>query len=599
MTWADERHNDSREQEQLDIAYALVIDATKDTSLWLQANPSAEEQVHVLAMQERLAGLARIIERRGERRSETGDDWRWSEAVREVLSGLLKAREARGGAVGESWDRLVKRLPRELPGSKSVTKRRPTLPAPIEPVNTSGGVGWSRPEPSQIPPDFPLYYPNELKPGTAVIRSEAAEKFPHQAQILELCKYFISKMTPLFREAAETGTMKAHEALGDSGMKGLVHSWLVYNCKHGNERYQLEQEVRRSAEWREFEKAIADAQRDSGGPERLRTGVKQAEQVEFPRTQHTAPRTWKYSLSETELNSREECEKLAKTLESDGAKNLKVYSGRWERVGSRGKIILSDGEKSLCTHAIPRELLKWLIARNSQRWEWPVVIEAKLPPPAMGETQGPRDYREEIARVRPYNETQGLLRFGEAWSSVRELAEIERQLPYTHTPIELHERREKLIQILFREYPEAAEKLRLPASESATKAQNNSTAAGGRTTGANQAEKAKLTDRKNERGKRCAQIVEEVKRFKFLRLDAGKPVSEIQSENPDFLVWKVRENLSSDDRELFDHPNRWGSVANYAYGLLSKEYAKSWTTIRDWVKDYRSSERTMPHHQGQ
>jgi hypothetical protein len=95
-----------------------------------------------------------------------------------------------------------------------------------------------------------------------------------------------------------------------------------------------------------------------------------------------------------------------------------------------------------------------------------------------------------------------------------------------------------------------------------------------------------------ERGQRCAQIVNEVKEFKYLRVDRGKPVSEIQLEKPNFLVWTVRENLAEDDRDLFDHPNRWGSVVTYAYGLLGREYNRSWTTIRDWVKEWNRSQKT-------
>ena len=45
----------------------LIGDATRDTVLWLQADPSAEERSHVFAMQEQLADLDRIIARRMER----------------------------------------------------------------------------------------------------------------------------------------------------------------------------------------------------------------------------------------------------------------------------------------------------------------------------------------------------------------------------------------------------------------------------------------------------------------------------------------------------------------------------------------------------
>jgi len=100
--------------EQVSIR-GLIEDATRDTTLWLQADPSAEEQAHVLAIQERLADLARIIERRMERRGSPEDDRQWSETVAEVLSLLDKAREPRGSIVGRSLDRLAERMLRELP----------------------------------------------------------------------------------------------------------------------------------------------------------------------------------------------------------------------------------------------------------------------------------------------------------------------------------------------------------------------------------------------------------------------------------------------------------------------------------------------------
>jgi hypothetical protein len=67
--------SDKREQEQLEVIRALVEDATRDTTLWVQADPSAEERAHVFAIQTRLADLARIIERRMERRKLPKDEW--------------------------------------------------------------------------------------------------------------------------------------------------------------------------------------------------------------------------------------------------------------------------------------------------------------------------------------------------------------------------------------------------------------------------------------------------------------------------------------------------------------------------------------------
>lgn len=80
---------------------------------------------------------------------------------------------------------------------------------------------------------------------------------------------------------------------------------------------------------------------------------------------------------------------------------------------------------------------------------------------------------------------------------------------------------------------------------------------------------------KLQRGKRCAQIIEEMKRFKFLKLDSGRSLTEIQTENSNFLIWKLRESLSVEDRELFDHPNRWESVVTYTCGCLAKSTPKA------------------------
>jgi hypothetical protein len=97
-----------------------------------------------------------------------------------------------------------------------------------------------------------------------------------------------------------------------------------------------------------------------------------------------------------------------------------------------------------------------------------------------------------------------------------------------------------------------------------------------------------------ERGKRCGQIVEEMKRFRYLRISGGKTVSQIRSEQPDFVIWSLRESLDPEDRDLFDNPNRWETrPAQYAYGLLAKDYSRSWTTIKDWVKAWNKSQKSL------
>jgi hypothetical protein len=133
VTWADYLHNDRNEQEALNIARALIEDATQDTVLWLQADPSAVEREYVRAIQARLADLSRIVERRMERSDVLLDGLKWSETVAEVLSLVEKVKAVRGNIVGKGLARLADHLPRELPGHKP----RPKAPEPIRPVNTA------------------------------------------------------------------------------------------------------------------------------------------------------------------------------------------------------------------------------------------------------------------------------------------------------------------------------------------------------------------------------------------------------------------------------------------------------------------------------
>ena len=90
-----------------------------------------------------------------------------------------------------------------------------------------------------------------------------------------------------------------------------------------------------------------------------------------------------------------------------------------------------------------------------------------------------------------------------------------------------------------------------------------------------------------EKGRRCDKIIKEVKRIKYFVVGNGKSMTEIQSEHPSFLVWKLVQNLTEEDQGTFNHPRTWGSAVGYAKNILSKDYGKSAHTITDWVKDYR------------
>ena len=271
MGWQEYRNNDRLEQEQLEICRALIEDATPDTVLWLQANPSAEERDLVLAIQGLLAELARIVERRMDRRKEVKDDWAWSETVGEVLSRLEKAGELRGNIVGKGLVRLPKLLPRELLGAKA---RSATQSTGIIPGQFLG----SRPEEctrpllgrksTEVPANPPTYFPGDLWPQTNVVLLESRRKFPQRTYTLELCRHIVSEMTPLFCDAVKTGKMKADAVQRENGggMEDLLHSLLVYNDDGistgiglSNEAFRLGKKVRQSDEWLALAKAVEKA----------------------------------------------------------------------------------------------------------------------------------------------------------------------------------------------------------------------------------------------------------------------------------------------------------------------------------------------------
>lgn len=100
----------------------------------------------------------------------------------------------------------------------------------LAPSHEVGGLGarYSVPKATQIPPDFMPYFPNHLKPKTQVVLAEAIRKFPEQKQTLELCRYVISEMTPVFRAAVEAGTIKPEQAFSESGMEAyFIRCWFT------------------------------------------------------------------------------------------------------------------------------------------------------------------------------------------------------------------------------------------------------------------------------------------------------------------------------------------------------------------------------------
>jgi hypothetical protein len=271
----------SAQLDELGSIRGLIEDASRDSVLWLQGDPSAEERAHVLEMQGRLADLDRIITRSMERRGSPDDDRQWSETVAEVLSLLEKAREVRGNIVGKGMGRLADQLPRRLRDSKVRSVR-----APAPPKALSGTGGWVPPRPKapQIPPNPPVSFPLDLWPRTCVILAEAAKRYPDREQRMpELCRHYISEMTPLFCEAVEAGTIKGGAVLQENlgGMQDLLRSLLVYNDDGphsgfgglSNDAYKIYVEARNSEEWHKLAKAIADAQAETRQPQSVKRSV--------------------------------------------------------------------------------------------------------------------------------------------------------------------------------------------------------------------------------------------------------------------------------------------------------------------------------------
>jgi len=96
---------------------------------------------------------------------------------------------------------------------------------------------------------------------------------------------------------------------------------------------------------------------------------------------------------------------------------------------------------------------------------------------------------------------------------------------------------------------------------------------------------------REERGKHCAEVIEEARRIQRLS-GRGWTMGEIKREHPEYQIWTVVSSLPEEDQKLFDHPNQWESTVSYIQGLLATSYNRDELTIRDWVKAYRRRSRS-------
>jgi hypothetical protein len=107
--WSEYLGKASRTQSQLSTAQAQIGYLTQGIVRWLLDNPAAKENVHVFALQERLAELHSIITRRAKRNYSTEDGPQWGATLARVRS-LLKKTNIPG-------EELADQLPKELPGT--------------------------------------------------------------------------------------------------------------------------------------------------------------------------------------------------------------------------------------------------------------------------------------------------------------------------------------------------------------------------------------------------------------------------------------------------------------------------------------------------
>jgi hypothetical protein len=107
-------------------------------------------------------------------------------------------------------------------------------------------------------------------------------------------------------------------------------------------------------------------------------------------------------------------------------------------------------------------------------------------------------------------------------------------------------------------------------------------------------DKTSKADRLPERlrkGKRCAQVIDEMKRIKRLHDQEGLTTTEIEEQHKDFEVWKIVKNCPDPKvQQHFRSPGMWErKLVGYALFILSKEFGgqAATSTIYDWVKEYR------------
>lgn len=98
------------EDGSLAVIYPLILQAIKDTTVWLSTKASTEERVHIRRAQARLNELAGICERHRDLHAPPAGNKEWNQVATELLSLVQKGADTRGCIVGHGLRRLVKLL---------------------------------------------------------------------------------------------------------------------------------------------------------------------------------------------------------------------------------------------------------------------------------------------------------------------------------------------------------------------------------------------------------------------------------------------------------------------------------------------------------
>ena len=115
--------------------------------------------------------------------------------------------------------------------------------APPPPTILRGSFVPTPPKPTEGLDHLPTYYPAALTAKTNLIICKAMRKFPVQPEILELCKYVVKELTPVFRDALQNGALRQDEALC-----GCMILWILCwstNCEPDTAPIRIKKEVQK------------------------------------------------------------------------------------------------------------------------------------------------------------------------------------------------------------------------------------------------------------------------------------------------------------------------------------------------------------------